>query len=54
MDNKYSKDGYIRLWIPNSPNAAKLSELRDLIAQPQLLRAAFDKCFEEETAAPAT
>ena len=54
MDNKYSKDGYIRLWIPNSPNAAKLSELRDLIAQPQLLRTAFDKCFEEETAAPAT
>ena len=54
MDNKYSKDGYIRLWIPNSPNAAKLSELRGLIAQPQLLRAAFDKCFEEETAAPAT
>jgi uncharacterized protein len=54
MDNKYSKDGYIRLWIPNSPNAAKLSELRDLIAQPQLLRAAFDKCFEEETAAAAT
>ena len=51
MDSKYSKDGYIRLWIPNSPNAKKLNELRELIAQPQQLRAAFDKCFEEETAA---
>ena len=50
MDNKYSKDGYIRLWIPNSPNARKLSELRDLIAQPGRLRETFERVFAEESA----
>lgn len=51
MDNKYSKDGYIKLWIPNSPNAQKLNELRNLIAQPAELRNAFNKIFTEEEAA---
>ena len=37
MDNKYSKDGYIKLWIPNSPNAKRLNDLRNLIAQPAVL-----------------
>lgn len=47
MDNKYSKDGYIKLWIPNSPNAKRLNDLRNLIAQPAALRAAFDKIYHE-------
>ena len=47
MDNKYSKDGYIRLWITNSPNAKRLNELRDLIAQPAELRKEFDRIFVE-------
>ena len=47
MDNKYSKDGYIRLWIPNSPNAQRLNELRNLIAQPAELRTAFERIFSE-------
>ena len=47
MDNKYSKDGYIKLWIPNSPNAARLNDLRNLIAQPAALRAAFDRIYKE-------
>ena len=47
MDNKYSKDGYIRLWIPNSPNASRLNALRNLIAQPAELRQAFEKIYEE-------
>ena len=50
MDNKYSKEGYIRLWIPNSPNAKKLNELRDLIAQPDKLRETFERVFAEESA----
>ena len=49
MDNKYSKDGYIRLWIPNSPNAKKLNDLRDLIAQPDRLRETFERIFAEES-----
>ena len=47
MDNKYSKDGYIRLWIPNSPNAQRLNELRNLIAKPAELRTAFERIFSE-------
>jgi len=50
MQSKYSKDGYIKLWIPNSPNAKRLSELRNIIDQPQLLRQAFDRIFAEEKA----
>ena len=49
LDNKYSKDGYIRLWIPNSPNAIKLNELRNLITQPDKLREAFERIFTEES-----
>ena len=49
IDNKYSKDGYIKLWIPNSPNARKLNELRELIAQPAKLREVFERIFAEET-----
>ena len=47
MDNKYSKDGYIKLWIPNSPNAKRLNDLRNLIALPAELRKAFDKIYHE-------
>lgn len=47
MDNKYSKDGYIRLWITNSPNAKRLNELRDLIAQPTELRQEFERIYLE-------
>ena len=49
MDNKYSKDGYIKLWIPNSPNAKRLNDLRNLIAQPAELRKAFDKIYKDST-----
>jgi uncharacterized protein len=50
MLNKYSKEGYIKLWIPNSPNAKRLSELQNLIEQPQQLREAFNRIFPEEAA----
>ena len=49
MENKYSKDGYIKLWIPNSPNAKRLNDLRNLIAQPAELRKAFDRIYKEIT-----
>jgi uncharacterized protein len=54
MNSKYSKDGYIKLWIPNSPNAQKLNELRNLIAQPIHLREVFNKIYEEELKAATT
>ena len=47
MDNKYSKEGYIRLWISNSPNARRLNDLRNLIAQPAELRKEFERIYAE-------
>ena len=54
MQNKYSTNGYITLWIPNSPNEKSLKLIRDIIAQPQLLRQEFEKYYDEETAKAST
>ena len=48
MDEKYSVNGYIRLWIQGSENERKLNELRALIAEPQRMRPVFDRIFAEE------
>lgn len=48
LHEKYAAGGYLRLWIPESPNAAKLAELRTLIADLPRLRRLFDSIFEEE------
>ena len=50
MNEKYSVNGYIRLWIQGSENERKLNELRALIADPDKIRKVFDKLFAEETA----
>ena len=49
MDEKYSADGYIHLWIQGSDNERKLNELRALIAEPKKMRKVFDRLFAEET-----
>ena len=49
MNEKYSQHGYIRLWIPGSPNEEKLKKLRNIIANPTLLREQFDRFYEAET-----
>ena len=49
LDEKYSVNGYIRLWLPHSPNERSLNELRQLIANPQKLRETFDIICAEET-----
>ncbi len=48
MDEKYSINGYIRLWILGSENERKLNELRQLIAEPEKMRPIFDRLFAEE------
>jgi uncharacterized protein len=48
MDEKYSVNGYIRLWIQGSENERKLNELRLLIAEPDKMRPVFDRIFQEE------
>ena len=47
MDEKYSVNGYIRLWIQGSDNDRKLTELRHLIANTTLMRPVFDRIFLE-------
>lgn len=47
MDRKYSSEGYIRLWIPGSPNEERLKELRRIIADEQMLRQHFDLLYEQ-------
>lgn len=45
LNDKYSRHGYLKLWISPSPNEKKLSDLRQLIDNPQKLREIFDKMF---------
>lgn len=48
LKNKYSAQGYITLWIPNSPNEQHLRELRNIIADPKRLRHEFERVYERE------
>lgn len=47
MEEKYSRNGYIKLWIPNSPNEKALMRLRDIIDNKAELRRYFEKIFTE-------
>ena len=48
LREKYGDGGYLKLWIPGSPNEAKLEELRVIIRNPQVLREVFNRVWEEE------
>ena len=48
LQEKYGEGGYLRLWLPESPNAEGLRELRRLIADEAALRAAFEQIYAEE------
>ena len=47
LHTKYAAGGYLKLWIPESDNAARLEELRALIADEQCLRQMFDVIYRE-------
>lgn len=49
MAEKYSVNGYIRLWIHGSENERNLNQLRSLIVNPTEMRKVFDKIFLEES-----
>lgn len=51
MDHKYSNHGYIKLWLPNSPNERYLMEIRNMINDKKALRDAFERIYSE-TAKP--
>ncbi len=49
LHEKYYYGGYLKLWIPESPNAAALEKLRHLIGDEPALRQVFERLWREET-----
>ena len=47
LREKYGRGGYLRLWIPWSDNAARLSELQDMIADDAAIHETTLKEFEK-------
>lgn len=45
LQEKYGDGGYLRLWIPESPNGERLEALRQIIRQPERLRPIFDRLW---------
>ena len=50
--DKYAEGGYLKLWIPQSDNAGRLAELRQLITNEERIRRVFDQLYEEESILP--
>ena len=46
MANKYAEGGYLKLWIPESPNAAKLKEFQTLLKNPETIKQLFNQGWE--------
>lgn len=49
LNEKYAEGGYIKLWLPDSPNAAPLADLRELIRDQERLRRLFDQLFTQKS-----
>ena len=52
LADKYAEGGYLKLWIPQSDNAGRLAELRQLIINEERIRRVFDQLYEEESILP--
>ena len=48
LTEKYAEGGYLKLWIPQSDNAGRLAELRNLITNEGELIKVFDKLYSDE------
>lgn len=46
MAEKYDEGGYLKLWIPESPNAERLAQLRAIIHDKERMREVFDQQWE--------
>lgn len=47
MAEKYDEGGYLKLWIPESPNAGRLAQLRAIIHDKERMREVFERQWEE-------
>ena len=52
LADKYAEGGYLKLLIPQSDNAGRLAELRQLIINEERIRRVFDQLYEEESILP--
>lgn len=48
MNEKYSRNGYIHLWIPRSPNADNMKTIQNIISDSDKLRTEFDRIYDKE------
>lgn len=48
LKEKYDYGGYLKLWIKESENARLLEELRQIIANKELLRSIYERIYREE------
>jgi len=48
LDEKYAEGGYLKLWIPESPNAQRLHELQQLIKDRVEIRRLVEAVFDKE------
>ena len=48
LKEKYGRNGYLRLWFPDSPNAARLERLRTMIDDEPSIRQLFEELFNEK------
>lgn len=46
LHEKYGRNGYLKLWFPDSPNAIRLERLHEIIDDEQQLKKLFDAFFE--------
>ena len=47
LKEKYGRNGYLKLWFPESPNSIRLERLRDIIDDETKLREIFEEYFSK-------
>ena len=48
LHEKYGRNGYLKLWFTESPNAQRLEQLRQMMEDEAALRRIFEKYFENK------
>ena len=46
LHEKYGRNGYLKLWFPESPNAARLEKLRQMIDEETIIKGVFQDVFK--------
>ena len=52
LHEKYGRNGYLKLWFPDSPNALRLERLRTMMEDEELLKGLFERFFNQKTSPP--